>query len=344
VRRILDFMIDLLDAIESTPMTMETMRITAPDAQKRPMNASLGKVTIGAFGKRRYPSVLAENIKIEAPDGIVSFASFNFKGIDFAPTAAGIQEAGSQLEAWAAENWRKLLPNFDGFALAGMNVDVPDTKNRGQRIKAKLGDFDLTLGSYIQGIPTNISTRLRNFVFDIPANTKEAGLKDILALGYRSLDVSAVLSAKWDEGAKTIIFDNVSVQGASMGGVNVKAIVGNAIKELFTGDPTMMQIAAMGLTAKELEIKVDNSGIIEKLVAQEAAKQGKKPEDFRRDMGAMANCWVEVKPRRPSPTRCRRSSRGPAVSSSQRNRRIQRESASAKRRWLRATHSRSFRS
>ncbi|MET0605120.1 MAG: hypothetical protein ABWZ80_01570 [Beijerinckiaceae bacterium] len=293
MRDILNFIVDMFEAFESSPATVDGLKVAASDEKNRPINATVGKITIGAFTKLRYPSLTAENLKVEAPDGSFTLASASFKGTDLAPVAAGIREAeGQDFETWISANWRKLIPSFDGFALAGMNIDVPDAKNPGQRIKAKLGDFDVTLGAYMQGIPTNISTRLRNVVFDIPANTTEKGLKDILALGYRTLDVSGAIQAKWDENSKTISFDNVSVQSAAMGGVNVKATIGNAIKELFVGDPTMMQIAAMGLTAKDLEIKVDNAGLIDKLIAQEARRQNKKPEDFRRDMGAMANVII----------------------------------------------------
>lgn len=294
MRRIADFVIDLLDAFESTPATAENIRIVAPDkVTQRPVTIALGKMTMGAFGKRRYPSILAENLEVKAADGVVTLGSFNFKGIDFNPTAMGLQEAGAQpLDQWAMMNWRKLLPSFDGFAVSNVNIDVPDEKNKGQRIKAKLGDFDLTLSAYMQGIPTNISTRLRNFVFDIPPASKDNGLREILAMGYKAIDASASLSAKWNEQANTISIENLSAQSAGMGSVAVKATIGNAIKELFLGDPTMMQVAALGLTAKDIEIKIDNSGVFEKAIARQAQQQGKKPEDLRRDMGAMANIVI----------------------------------------------------
>ncbi|WP_342362579.1 hypothetical protein [Terrarubrum flagellatum] len=293
MKRLIDFMMDLLDAFESTPATMENMKIAAPDDKGRQVNIAMGKLTMGGFGKRRYPSILVENMEIKAADGFVNLGTFNFKGIDFGPTFAGLQEAGTApLEQWAQANWRKLIPSFDGVAFGNVNIDVPDDKNKGQRIKAKLGNYDLTLASYVQGIPTNISTQMRNFVFEIPANTKDDGLLQIVALGYKAIDASAGLQAKWNEQTKTISIDNLSAQGAGMGAVNVKGTIGNAIKELFTGDPTMMQVAALGLTAKDLEIKVDNAGLLEKLIAREAQKQGKKPDDFRRDMGAMANVII----------------------------------------------------
>ncbi|MBN9062254.1 MAG: hypothetical protein J0H41_07415 [Rhizobiales bacterium] len=293
-RRIVNFVIDVLDAFESTPATVENIRVMAPDRAKGGMmTMSLAKMTIGAFGKRRYPSISTENMDIKAPDGSVSIGAFTFKGIDFNPTAAGLQEAGSApIEQWAAENWRKLLPNFDGFSVANVNVDVPDEKNKGQRIKARIGGFDLSLASYLQGIPTDIQSRLSNFVFDVPPATKDNGLKEILALGYKTVDASAALAATWNEQSNTIAISNLSAQSAGMGAVNIKATIGNAIKELFVGDPTMMQVAALGLTAKDVEVKVDNAGVFEKVIARQAQQQGKKPEELRRNMGAMASIII----------------------------------------------------
>ena len=85
-KKLIDFIVDMLDAFETSPAAMENLRIVAPDKNKNtPITISLGKMTIGPFGKRRYPSILAENMEIKAADGSVSMGGFNFKGIDFFP-------------------------------------------------------------------------------------------------------------------------------------------------------------------------------------------------------------------------------------------------------------------
>ena len=193
---------------------------------------------------------------------------------------------------WAQDNWRKLIPAFGGFYLNGIDFDFPDEKNKGQRIRGKLGEFDVTLAQYLGGIPTNIAAKLKNLAFDIPSNTKEKGLVDLLELGYRKIDVSAAFGTVWDEAAKNIKVTSLGFEGTDMGSVSIASTIGNAARELFTGDKNAMQLAALGLTMKDINVSIKNSGIFDKVYEREAKKGKKSPAQLKQEIAGMAQALI----------------------------------------------------
>ena len=65
-------------------------------------------------------------------------------------------------EAWFTANARSLFPAMEGFAFSDVVVDVPDPEAEGGRIKGGVGAFDLTLSSYLNGLPTAMTTTASN--------------------------------------------------------------------------------------------------------------------------------------------------------------------------------------
>ena len=50
----------------------------------------------------------------------------------------------------------------------------------------------------------------------------------------------------------------------------------------------MMQVALLGATAKSVSLKIENTGLAEKILVMQARDQGRKPEDLRKELGSMA--------------------------------------------------------
>ena len=74
-----------------------------------------------------------------------------------------------------------------------------------------------------------------------------------------------------------------------MARLDATGTLGNIGKEVFTGDLALAQVALLGATAKNVELKLQNLGLAEKLVENEAKKSKRKVEDVRREYGMMAS-------------------------------------------------------
>lgn len=292
-KRIITMITEIFDAFETSPATVDGMKIRAVDKEKRPVDFGIEKIAVGAFANRTYPSFDLKNLQIKAADGSMTMAGAGWKSTDLNPTITALHGLGdNDFEKWAQDNWRKLIPAFGGLYLNGIDFDFPDTKNAGQRVKGKLGEFDVTLAKYLGGIPTDMSAKLKNLAIDIPANTKEKGLMDLLELGYKKIDIGANFSTAWDEASKNIKVTSLGLEGVDMGAVSVASTIGNAARELFTGDKNAMQLAALGLTVKDINVNLKNSGIFDKVYAREAKKGKKTPDQLKQEIAGMAQALI----------------------------------------------------
>ena len=296
MQSIVGFYSDILTGIESSSSTFDGMTCKFADASGKPVDFSIGKIEMGGFGKGRYPGLAINDLNISVQgDGFVKAAKIDFKGMDLSGPLKAVEAAGNQLSPqWFETNYRKIMPAFDGFAFAGLDIDVPDESNPGERVKAKVGDFDLTLQNHQLGIPADVSVVANNVQADLPANTTDANILRMREMGYTSIDIGFALKAKWDEAAGTIVVDEVSTSGTDMGTFSITALLGNATKDLFAEDPGTQQGAAMGLSIKELSVSAENGGLVDKLIEISAKEQGQDADAFRTQISGMAGGMIPM--------------------------------------------------
>jgi hypothetical protein len=174
-----------------------------------------------------------------------------------------------------------------------MDFDMPDdNKDKKENIRFALKDMEVTADQPINGIPTNLRLGLDRLRMPIPPGTTEEGLKDIAALGYTELDMSWVTAAAWNAPTNELLVREISVRGAGMGATNLRATLGGVTRDVFSTDNAMALVALMGATIKNADLVVENGGLFEKLLAQEAKKQKKSVDDLRREFGVAAAVGV----------------------------------------------------
>jgi hypothetical protein len=231
-----------------------------------------------------------QGLKIDSTEAKIGLGEFVIDGIKY-PQLAATSVSSSDKSEFKPEEF---IPTIAHFRFAGIDVDVPDTKDKAKRTKAKLGQFDVKMGNHIGPIPTNIAILLDRLQMDIPADTNEKGLKDILALGYKALDVSMRYDQAYDMASKTLKLNELSLTSVGMFAAQAKAELTNVTKEIFTLDKAVASVAALWVMAKSVSISVKNDSLFEKLIAQQAAGQKRKPEDVRAELAAGATMMVPM--------------------------------------------------
>lgn len=288
--RIFGMYADILRAYEVGTMDIDGITMRGKDDKKRPVTVTVSKIHSEPYASGRSNGLMLQGIDMRVEDGTLKVAELSWKGGDFNPTIDGLtQPRDKPFKAWIAENWRQLIPSLNGYALSGIDIDVADRRRAGQRIKGRLGAFDISLARYVTGIPSDIGLRVKNLALEVPNNPETQGLR---ALGYDKIDVSFGLAAKWDEPSQTIKVTDLSTDGASMGALAVTATFGNALKDLFSTNPSVMQGAALGLTAKDISLKLDNAGLFERVIEQTAQKQHRSAAEVRRELAASAALMI----------------------------------------------------
>ena len=73
-----------------------------------------------------------------------------------------------------------------------------------------------------------------------------------------------------------------------MGRVTLKGVLGGVSREVFDPDSAVATAALFGATAKSLDLTIENSGLGERYLQQQAASQKKSVETLRREYAAAA--------------------------------------------------------
>ena len=272
-----------LTAFESSPAEFGGFDCSGIDDEGVPVSIQVAGMTMGGMSPGIYPAISFEGMEISVEgDGSVSIGKASFKEMDLSGPIAAIQGAPAAMdEAWFTANARSLVPAFAGFSFGDVAVDVPDPDNEGARITASVGAFDLTLGEYLNGIPTDVLTTASNIVVDLPANSSDPQLQQLLALGVTSVDAGFTIDASWNEAENTIALDEVSVTGANLATVVLAGTIANATEALFAIDENEMMAAAMGVAIANLKLDVTDAGLSDIILASVAAEQGSDAATMR---------------------------------------------------------------
>ena len=290
IAKMVSFYADFLSAFESTPVNFTGLNCTGASDDGKPVAVAVGPMTMGGFAKNTYPEFTASDVKVSAEgEGYFNLAKVVFKSFDFSSAITALEEAGGNLDdAWLETNGRRLIPSFGGLSFSGLDMDMPDTEAPGERVKAKVGEFDLSLANYINGVPADISSTAKGIVIDLPTDSEDDTVKQLLALGIDKIEAGYNLAAAWDETSSTIAIKNLSFDGVNLGALALAGAIGNATPELFALDNNTALMAAMGLTVKNVKVDVTDAGLGDIMFQKTATEQGQTVEQVRTALSGVA--------------------------------------------------------
>ena len=274
IGKLLSFYSDLFYAFESSPMTLTKLDCSGKTEEGKSLAFSLGPLTVGAFGNGRYPEIGAQDIKIsQGDDDSMSLGSATMKSFDMSGPLKFMADAKGPFDSgWFEANARNLVPAFEGFGLKDLKLDVPDPEQPGARIKASVGDFDLTLADYFTGIPTTVTTTAHHILVDVPDATPggDNPFAPLKQMGIDKLDLGFGVGIHRNAPADTVVIDKLAMDGAQLGSFNLSGVIGNATDALYSGDKDQALAASMALTLKSLTVDMVDAGMMDLFLKQAA--------------------------------------------------------------------------
>jgi hypothetical protein len=289
--RLVAAMADMLGAFDIAQAEINGMEIRGKNSAKEGTGRIARMAYTGAVGGQT-PDARIEGFEVASPDGVARIATIAFTGFSFENTFKGLKSfQGKDMKNLDPAELRKLVPTIGTVRFSGFDFELPNEGDKGpkpERIKFTLKNLELTADKPVDGIPSNLRLSLQNFAFPVPPNTKEEGLKDIAALGYKTLDVSFTAAASWNEPGNELVVREVSTKIEDMGLVSLRGVLGSVTKDVFSTDSAIAMVALVGATAKNVDLTVENGGLFDRYLAQESKKQKKTPEALRREFGTMA--------------------------------------------------------
>jgi hypothetical protein len=282
-------MIDMVTAMSFGNMEIVGMtgEVKAPN-EKVPVKFSMDRMS-GAGGGDVNGRFSMQGLKMAFEKGNMTFGEYTIDGVDMSRLWESLRTMSAKPDFKPDEmDFGAFIPKIALIRLGGIDLNVPDPKAVGQMIKARLGLAEIKMSNHVGAIPADIAINLDKLQLDIPANTQEKGLKDILALGYKAIDVSMKYDQAWDQAKKVLSLKEYSVRSVGMLNARATAEIANVPADVFTTDKAKAAVAALGMAARSVTLTVVNEGLAEKLIAQQAKEQRKKPEDLRAELATGA--------------------------------------------------------
>ncbi|MBV9634753.1 MAG: hypothetical protein JO163_12120 [Methylobacteriaceae bacterium] len=294
-KALLEFVADMYSSFEigSTEVSDISVKV---NSGPNPVAFSLGRVSLSNIANARLGEVAVDGLNINANDGHVGLGSFAIRGFDFKSTLATLQGLSpADPNAMKNINPRNLIPTIDQIVFSKIDADVPDQRHQGNvdngnRDKFSIGKIELDGSNYLLGVPTAFSAIIDNVVAELPSS--DANVKQLIALGYPKIDMSAKLAIAWNEAASELLLKEITLKGAGMGGLTVKGTFGNVTKDLFTGDPAVAQAALLGSVIKEASLRLDNTGLFEKVFDFAAKASNKSADELRKEYITAASVGI----------------------------------------------------
>lgn len=204
------------------------------------------------------------------------------------------QESSFKILTEALSVWDSIVAT--SMTVKNMTVELPEPTH----YKFNIGDVVVGIGSNPNpqqanpAYPTQGGMRfaVSDIALTLPPDAENDFAKRLTAMGYKDLSLSFTIEGRFNEAGKEIVINEFSFGGKDMGKATVSAVVGNVTPDLLSSEEAVRNAAGMALTVKNLAVTVDNAGLADKLLAEEAAKQNKSPDTLKTEYGMIATVGV----------------------------------------------------
>ncbi|MCO5092168.1 hypothetical protein [Bosea sp. (in: a-proteobacteria)] len=231
-----------------------------------------------------------EGMSFASGPGKGGIESISSSGFSFAPVVSALREALAQPDKPIDQiDARRFIPTIGTIRLSGISIDAPASVTGKEPLKLALGAFELKAGEQLNGIPTSLALTIDRLVAPVSEVPGNPAVKDLIAMGIRSLDLSAKLDLAWEAAKNEIAIRTLSLGGEGLARLDASGRLGNVTKDLFSSDLALAQVAALGATARSVEVRLQNFGLAEKLVENEARKGKRKVEEVRQQFAMIAS-------------------------------------------------------
>ncbi|ERI14333.1 hypothetical protein ACS5UA_01640 [Brucella sp. RRSP16] len=206
-----------------------------------------------------------------------------------------------------------MLPEFGTLRIVGIDADLPYDESEDvdageenaddadqaateetsvpslpERIQFAMKSYEVSLNKPYNGIPTDVRVAYEDMSLKVPAQGDDEFYQQLRKLGYDRLTMSSNFEANWDEANQNLIIKDISVSGKDMGSVSMSGLMGGFTKEFFSGDKVMTQVALLGLKAKQVNLKIQEKGIIAKGIKMYAQENNLTEDEVRSTVSLIA--------------------------------------------------------
>lgn len=300
----------LFETIGKGDVEMLGMKIEPADASKG--KGGIERIAV-AFDNQKMDATIKGFDFAEGQD-YMKMEEASLKGFSWATSIEALKKFAS-LSDDQVENfpYTTMLPEFGTLRIAGIDADLPydpsedvDTGEENaddadqasteetsvpslpERIQFALKSYEVALNKPYNGIPTDVRVAYEDMSLKVPAQGSDEFYQQLRKLGYDRLIISSNFEANWDEANQNLIIKDISISGKDMGSVSMSGLMGGFTKEFFSGDKVMTQVALLGLKARQVNLKIEEKGIIAKGIKMYAEENNMSEDEVRSTVSLVA--------------------------------------------------------
>ncbi|MCX8504859.1 MAG: hypothetical protein ORN52_12920 [Beijerinckiaceae bacterium] len=284
-------LIDVVDIFSSISTGMlEFENISVRDAETPTNFVNVNRIQYSGGVSAEASSYRIDGVDVEIEDFHLKIGNFGQSGIKLSPVFQALHKALAKPNAKAQEIDPSLFLPLIGRlelhdAVLDANLDGP------KKFGARSVVFALETAN--SAPPNQIELSFDGLSGPLPTDTTDSTIQTITALGYRDLNLSGGVKANLDPKTQELDF-NANISSQNMANIALSSRFGNISAESLIASPSNAPITLMGASLKSFRIMVENRGLVERLIDQQAIKTKRTADQVRASYASAAAASLQI--------------------------------------------------
>lgn len=283
----LDF-ITLMESIAVSSLDIVGLEIKGTDEIDGTL--SVGRVSYADKVGESRATLRFDGFDLTGPDERIQIGSLTHSEFDFAPALkklrAELSKSGARLDNIDVLN---VLPVLGRFELRDAVLDAYQPS----RFKAGIRAMTLAYENPDGVFPMGVRWTLDGLFAPFPSDPEDEISQTMIGLGYRDFDLSGLAELRWND-TGTDLAANLAVSAANMGSLSANAHIGGVSQRQMVGDSTTALLSIMAATLKSATIGIENRGLAERMIDQDAVKTKRSSEQVKKAYASVAAASLQL--------------------------------------------------
>jgi hypothetical protein len=174
--------------------------------------------------------------------------------------------------------------SWSGFDLSIPDKDTPATADGGNLIRLHLNSATVDQ-SFDGDAPLKSRFAVNGLSLFLPKSSQSGAM--LTALGYDKIDASLKVDGSYDPVKQIFSLDDYLIEAANIGSIGLRGQASGLDKAAFGGDAKAKSAAMEAAALQSLELRIVNSGALDKAVAIAALSASKTPDAVKKEWSAL---------------------------------------------------------
>ncbi len=282
---------DLVDIFSSISTgSLELVNLSVRDAETPTNFTTINRIQYSGGADLEASSYRIDDVDVEIDDFHLKLGGFSQSEIKLAPVFEGLRKALAKPNARGQDIDPTLfLPLLGRIELhdAVLDANIDGVKQFGAR------SFVFALETPKDALPNQVELSFDGLYGPLPTDTTDTTIQTLASLGYRDLNLSGGVKANLDPKTEELEF-NSTLSSQNMANIAISSRFGNISANSLIASPSNAPITLLGASVKSFRIAVENRGLVERLIDQQAIKTKRTAEQVRASYASAAAASLQI--------------------------------------------------